>query len=177
MTNVFQSFSEVPGIRWEPTGVPGPAPAPSPNLEWQTPAGAALELFWRAETPEAAQAVLDTGLAAVGSRHDYHRILAKARDHARLPRAVIEQVCHLDIALVLGDPVAAVTAPYGGPPRHDAACASFLRLLYLYMAEGFLVEAAAVERHLDQLPRELQPRYDWGERPTALIAVLKELAG
>ncbi|MCP9491883.1 MAG: hypothetical protein MSC31_18700 [Solirubrobacteraceae bacterium MAG38_C4-C5] len=155
----------------------GPAPAPSPYLEWQTPAGAALELFWQAETSEAAQAALDTALAAMGTRHDYHRILGEARERAQLPRAGIELVCHLDIVLVLGDPVAAVTAPHGGALRHDAACASFLRLLYLYKAEGFLVEAATVERQLDQLPRELQPRYDWGERATALMAALEELKG
>lgn len=141
------------------------------------PAGAALELFWRAETPEAARAALDTALASAGTRHYYHRILGEACERAPLPRAVFEQVCHLDIVLVLGDPVAAVTAPHGGPPRHDAACASFLRLLYLYTAEGFLVEAATVERQLDQLPRELQPRYDWGERPTARMAALEVLVG
>lgn len=177
MTRIFQSFSEVPGARWEPASLPSPAPARNRHLEWQTPAGVVRELLWLAETPEAARAVLDTALASAGTRHDYHRILGEARDHTPLLRALFEQVCHLDIVLVLGDPVATVTAPHGGRPRHDAACGSFLRLLYLYTAEGFLVEAATVERQLDLLPRELQPRYDWGERPTALMAALEVLVG
>lgn len=176
MRQVFQSLREVPGIRWKPTGVPGAAPAPSPYLEWQTPAGAALELLFRAQTAAAAQAALDTALAAAGTRHDYHRILGAAREHAQLPRAVIERVCQLDIALVLGDPEDAASSPQGQQGRHATASGSFLALLNLYKAEGFLAEAAVVERQLDRLPRELQPRYDWGERPSALMAALAELA-
>lgn len=173
MTVLFESLSQVPGVNWEPDGVPAAPQRVEPVFDWQTPAKLALMELWQAGPDGVTQAAVDGALCAPGSRNDYHSILAVARGTAALSSAAKERMCRLDISLVLGDPEAAASGL--GQSRRDDVSGAFLDLLRLYVAEGFLVEAADVERQLDRLPREFQPRYDWGERPTALLAALHDL--
>lgn len=173
---LFGSIAEVPGIIWTPP-VPTPAVVAALKVceDFQTPAGAALQRLYEAETCADAVAAMNFAAALPGTRHDYHEIMESALDHFGDAPEWIEWACQVDIQLVQGDPAAAIRDGRGHR-RHDAACSPFLRLASLYVDEGFLAEALNIERALQQLPRELQPRYEW-TRPSALIAGLDELTG
>ena len=120
-------------------------------------------------------------LALPGTRSDYHQALSWLSHVEGVPGALVERSLLADIELVLGDPADALISPWSGMTGSDrdlllaGASDPIIRLINLYLTEGFLVEAAAAEKLLDRLPdaAEARPRY-W-RRPDEVASALTGL--
>ena len=143
---------------------------------------AELLLDGRYEIEDSNKAILTMchALALPGTRSDYHQALSWLPNVASVPGAWIESVLRADVQLVLSDPVGTLTSPRRGDGHADRelkrASAPVLRLMRLYLNEGFLREAAEVERLLERLPEEARSPYDYAPGPSQVADGLSELA-
>ena len=202
----FRSLSEVPGVPWhDPEGIildprfAGAQPVVDPRRSFQTaiawvdtdghligdeympyrsPAELTLERRFEISDPDKAVLTMCQALALPGTRSDYHTALSWLSEVRSVPSAWVERALEVDVRLVLADPVAAVTSRWVDDSDMALSQASrpILRLMELYVREGFLVEAAEVERLLDRLPDAAHPRYEYGPRPSHIAESLRSLA-
>jgi hypothetical protein len=197
----FERLGDVPGVTWQPRGeaeprLTGARPVArekrfegDSGVGWVDARGQPLadEWAWR-DSPVAlategyfeapAEQRLKLALAALdvpGTRAEFGEALGYARQaveqQARPDYALLESLLWAHVQLVLADPAGAV----GERGRLDRACEPLAMLLNLYQREGFLREAAEVERLMSRLPPEARPRYLAEPGPTALIEALGEL--
>jgi hypothetical protein len=199
----FERLGAVPDVSWRARGQPdsrfaGARPVPrtpayegGSQVRWLDVHGRPLaeEWDWR-DSPVrllterfyelAPRAQLELALAALevpGTRADYNEALGYAEQASRLQDPpdfeVLEELLWAHANLVLGDPAACVDR-YGNLDRVGDPVIALSRL---YLLEGFLLEAAAVEMLLEQLPEEAVARYYLGDaRPQGLLEALRELA-
>jgi hypothetical protein len=146
----------------------------------RSPAELVLEGHY--DIADASKAILTMchALALPGTRSDYHGALSWLPNVASVSGSWIEAALWADVQLVLADPFGALVSPRRGDEYPDGALgqasAPILRLMRLYLNEGFLVEAGEVERLLDRLPQEARPRYDYGLAPAQVADGLRALA-
>jgi hypothetical protein len=120
-------------------------------------------------------------VALPGTRFDYHQALRWLSNAEGIPGTLVEQALKSDIELVLSDPAEAVVSPWSLMTRTDSdhllseASDPILRLMNLYVAEGFLVEASATEELLERLPDAARPRQRYWRRPGEIASALAGL--
>ncbi len=200
----FERLGAVPDVSWLARAQPDPRfvgarPVPRiaekasegvPQIRWLDMHGSPLaeEWVWRDSPVQllierfyelAPRAQLELALAALevpGRRADYNEALGYAERAAQLQDPpdfeLLEELLWAHANLVLGDPAACVDR-YG---QLDRAGEPLIALSRLYQREGFLLEAAAVEMLLEQLPQEARPRYLGDPLPASLLEALRELA-
>ena len=196
----FKRLGDVPGVSWQPRASADPHLVGAypvarerrfegdADIRWVDSEGQPLadEWSWRdspvalttrgyldAEAEERVTHALGA-LEVPGTRADFHQALWYARGATerqdRPDFTLLEALLLAHVHLVLADPTGAV----GGHERLESAGEPFARLLNLYKREGFLREAAQVERLAMQLPPEARPRYLIEPGPAALIEALRE---
>jgi hypothetical protein len=120
-------------------------------------------------------------VALPGTRFDYHQALTFLSNAAEVPGGLVENALQADIALVLSDPADAVISPWSAMTRSDRdlllsqASDPILKLINLYVAEGFLVDASATEKLLERLPDAARPRQRYWRRPDEVASALAGL--
>ncbi|TMK99475.1 MAG: hypothetical protein E6G34_02735 [Actinobacteria bacterium] len=201
MIEWFERLGDVPGITWQPRAeadsrLIGARPVVrekrvegDSGIGWVDAQGQPLadEWVWRDspvtlaiegyfEAP--AERRLRLALAALevpGTRADFSEALGYAQQaveqQARPDYTLLESLLSAHVQLVLADPSGVV----GERRQLDRAGQPLALLLNLYQREGFLREAAGVERLLSSLPAEMRPRYLAEPGPAALIDALEEL--
>ena len=133
----------------------------------------------RRRDPDEAMRTALHALAVPGTRFDYHQALTSLSNVEGANGALVEFALQADVQLVVGDPSAAVVSPL--TDRSDSkwallqASEPVLRLVSLYVAEGFLIDAAAAERLLDELPEASRPRQVYWKRPDDIASALQEV--
>jgi hypothetical protein len=145
--------------------------------EWtwrDSPTALTLESYFEA----AAEQRLMLALAALevpGTRAEFSEALGYAQQaveqQARPDYGLLESLLRAHVQLVLADTAGTV----GDRGPLDRTAEPLVRLLNLYQREGFLREAAEIERLLSGLPDEMRPRYVVEPTPSALIEALEEL--
>lgn len=149
-----------------------------PLWEEQESEGGTVYTVSRREPDEAARTALHA-LAVPGTRFDYHRALESLSNLEGVTGALVELALQADVQLVVGNPSAAVVSPL--TDRSDRkwallqASEPVLRLVRLYLAEGFLVDAAAAERLLDELPEASRPRQAYWKHPDDVASALERV--
>lgn len=127
---------------------------------------------------------LELALTAVelpGTRYDYAQALGHGERVIRYEGVqrfdVLETLLRAHISLMLNGPEAALTSPRSSfDPQLERAGDPFVQLMSLYQGEGFLREAAGVERLIELLPAEARPRHIPEPRPSEIVEALRSLA-
>jgi hypothetical protein len=120
-------------------------------------------------------------VALPGTRFDYHQALRWLSNAEGVLGSLVEQALKADIELVLSDPADAVVSPWSLMTGTDSdlllsqASDPILRLMSLYVAEGFLIEASATEELLERLPDAARPRQQYWRRPGEIASALAGL--
>jgi hypothetical protein len=131
--------------------------------------------------PEKAFQTMCTALAVPGRPSDYHTALRWFADLAGAPGDWVELALQVDVQLVLADPEGALLSPWSvlAGTKFDKvwhqASKPILRLIGLYLSEGFLIEAAQAEMLLDRLPEAAQPGSGHWRRRAEIASTLSEL--
>ena len=183
-----RSFSPL-GIAW--TNGAG-RPIADDYRTYMSPAELALQGRWQADGPDNAEYGLERdpvevariacqALALPGTRSDYHQALSWLSQGNGVPGALIERALLADVELVLSDPADTLISPWSAMTRSDRdlllsqASDPILRLINLYLAEGFLVEASAAEQLLERLPDTAKPRQRYWRRPGEVASAIAGL--
>lgn len=183
-----RSFSPL-GIAWKDGAG---RPIADDYRTYMSPAELALQDRWHASQPDddeyglqrdpmEVQRIACTALALPGTRSDYHQALSWLSHVEGVPGALVERSLLADIELVLGDPADALISPWSGMTGSDrdlllaGAGDPIIRLINLYLTEGFLVEAAAAEKLLDRLPDAAKARPRYWRRPDQVASALTGL--
>jgi hypothetical protein len=148
-------------------------------MSGRSPAGSALEGRWEIRDPVQVSGKACQALALPGLRSDYHEALSWLAGMPGIDGDLLERTIVADVQLVLADPLAALTSPWSIDLERDyvlsQACGPILRLVQLYLGEGFIVEAAEAEKLLDRLPAEAQPQHEYWTKPAAVAVALEAL--
>lgn len=133
------------------------------------------------DEPPARQLKLSlTSLAYPGTRYDYAQALSAAERAVQSEGVarfdVLDVVLQGHIGLMLAGPREALAAPWSDYEiPMERASDPFIALMTLYQREGFLLEAAGIERLLETLPADAQSRYVPEPRPSEVLAGLRAL--
>jgi hypothetical protein len=167
---VIKRFDGDLGIRWVDAG------GEPLGDEWadESPTSLATRGYFDAPPKERLSLAL-AALEVPGTRADFFETLSYAQRAVEQQTApdfeLLEALLQASIQLVLRDPLAAA----GGHEPLDRVGLPLVDLLTLYRREGFLLEAADVDRQIHEMPEEVRPRFIAGSAPLTLLDALEEL--